>query len=71
MTMRPFEVLAVRMGNGMGAMVEPWHDGERGGAGRQNRHCAQFIRRNLPKKNSAPFHRWKGALPFASVKVPG
>ena len=27
MTMRPFEVLPVRMGNGMGAMVKPWHDG--------------------------------------------
>ena len=25
--MRPFEVLPVRMGNGMGAMVKPWHDG--------------------------------------------
>ncbi len=31
-TMRPFEVLPVPMGNGMGAMVKPWHDGVRGGA---------------------------------------
>lgn len=70
-TMRPFEMLPVLMGSGMGAMVKPWHDGVFGWLGLSESALRPIHFSSYSKNNSAPIHRWKGALPVPSVNVPG